>query len=437
MSIRVLTALVATAALSGPVFAHAPNCGRESFSKVVEDAAAGLRRHSNETQPRIQAGISQLKARHSWRDEEQAERARELLADAETEALDHKAAQLLATMDRLSEEGAQRPGDCTKLAELKATAAALGATVRKKSEIVLRRIEAAQALPAGTRLPRQPEASLERTPSLSAMPRVSLTTPQIDVVRAGPIEHPTENSPPAITATSVPWTAPWSAPLVPPPASAPPLGEWSVTTTPLAGDPLPAVVPPLPVPRRVAAIAPTVAPVSPPAKVGAPTTAASAAATYSVEEIKTAAKSGLPNWSANVASVIEHAFSKYGRPTAYVIGEEGGGAFIAGVRYGNGKLYMKGKSAGKVYWHGPSVGYDFGAAGSQTLFLIYGMREAKDIYRGFSGIDGSAYFIGGAGVTFLNNEEIIMAPIRTGVGFRLGASVGYVRFASKPTWNPF
>ena len=80
----VLTALVATAALSGPAFAQAPTCGRESFSKVVEDAAAGLRRHSSETQPRIQAGISQLKARHSWRDEEQAERARELLADAET-----------------------------------------------------------------------------------------------------------------------------------------------------------------------------------------------------------------------------------------------------------------------------------------------------------------------------------------------------------------
>ena len=193
-------------------------------------------------------------------------------------------------------------------------------------------------------------------------------------------------------------------------------------------------MPPLPEPRRVAAIAPTVAAIPPTAKPG---NGKPAGETYSIDEIKTVARGGLPNWSASVGSVIEHAFSNYGRPTAYVIGEEGGGAFIAGVRYGKGKLYMKGKPVAKIYWHGPSVGYDFGAAGSQTLFLIYGMREARDLYRGFSGIDGSAYFIGGAGITFLSNQEIIMAPIRTGLGFRLGASVGYLRFSSKSTWNPF
>jgi hypothetical protein len=186
----------------------------------------------------------------------------------------------------------------------------------------------------------------------------------------------------------------------------------------------------------VAAIAPTVAAIPPSAKAGAPRPASSGE-TYTIDEINAAARGGLGSWSASVGSVIEHAFSRYGRPTAYVIGEEGGGAFIAGVRYGKGKLFMKGKPVGTVYWHGPSVGYDFGAAGSETLFLIYGMREARHLYRGFSGIDGAAYFIGGAGITFLSNEEIIMAPIRTGYGFRLGASVGYIRFASRPTWNPF
>jgi len=434
MLIRMLTALFATAALSGSAFAQAQSCGPESFSTIVDDTAASLRRHSSETQPRIQAGISQLKARYRWRDAEQADRARELLSDAESEALDHKAAQLLATMDRLSEEGAQRPGDCAKLAELRATASALAATVRKKSDLVLRRIDTALKLPSGQQPLRQPEAALPRAPSLSALSRAPSQAQPLEVSRPGLDTQPAETSTAAVAAA--PWATPWAAPLVPAPSAPAPLGQWTVTTTPQAADPPAVVTPPLPTPRRVAAIAPSVAPIPPPAKSGAPRPA-TANETYSIEEINSAARGGLPNWSANVGKVIEHAFSHYGRPTAYVIGNEGGGAFIAGVRYGNGKLYMKGKPVAKVYWHGPSVGYDFGAAGSETLFLIYGMREARDIYRGFSGIDGAAYFIGGAGITFLNNEEIIMAPIRTGLGFRLGASVGYVRFASKPTWNPF
>ncbi len=435
MLIRVLTAFIAIIALAGSAFAQAQSCGRETFSKAVDDAAAELRRHSSETQPRIQAGIRKLTARHGWRDEEEVDRARELLADAETEALDHKAAQLLATMDRLSEEGAQRPGDCAKLAELRATASALSATVRQKTELVMQRIDAALTLPPGERLSRLPEPALPKPPSLSAMPRIPSHAQPLDVSR-----HTIEALPPdsktAATARA-PWTTPWAAPLVPPQSGAEaPVGQWTVTTTPQAMEPVAGAVPPLPTPRRVAAISPTVSAIPPPAKPGAPKPAA-ASESYSIEEINSAARGGLPNWSANVASVIEHAFSRYGRQTAYVIGEEGGGAFIAGVRYGKGKLYMKGKSVAKVYWHGPSVGYDFGAAGSQTLFLIYGMRQARDIYRGFSGIDGAAYFIGGAGITFLNNEEIIMAPIRTGLGFRLGASIGYIRFASNPTWNHF
>ena len=125
-----------------------------------------------------------------------------------------------------------------------------------------------------------------------------------------------------------------------------------------------------------------------------------------------------------VEGLVKHfvaARSVLGRPTAYVIGEEGGGAFIAGVRYGSGRLYLKHQKAGRVYWHGPSVGYDFGASGSKTLFLIYGLHETRELYSGFSGIDGSAYFIGGAGITFLSNNKVIMAPIRTGLGFRLAA----------------
>jgi len=432
MLIRALTALLAIATLSGGALAQTRECGRQSFSKVVDDAAAALRRHSGETQPRIQAGIRQLKARHSWRDQEEADRARDLLSDPETEALDHKAAQLLATLDRLSEEGAQRPGDCAKLAELRATAAALGSTIRSKSELVLQRIDAALTLPPGTRLTRPPEAALPKAPSLSPIPS-SASASHLDVARP---TMETRAPDTAVAAVGSKWSTPWAAPLVPPPATETPLGNWTVTTTPQPADQAPGVIPPPPIQRRVAAIAPTVAALPPSAKAGG-AKPASSGETYTIEEINAVARGGLGSWSASVGSVIEHAFSKYGRPTAYVIGGEGGGAFIAGVRYGKGKLFMKGKPVGTVYWHGPSVGYDFGAAGSETMFLIYGLREARHLYRGFSGIDGAAYFIGGAGITFLSNEEIIMAPIRTGYGFRLGASVGYLRFASRPTWNPF
>jgi hypothetical protein len=127
-----------------------------------------------------------------------------------------------------------------------------------------------------------------------------------------------------------------------------------------------------------------------------------------------------------------------GRPTAYVLGTEGGGALLAGLRFGKGKLYMRSERGVRdVYWHGPSVGTDLGASGSRTLFLIYRMHGTEDLYRTFTGIDGSAYFVGGVGLTLLKGGPVIMAPIRSGVGMRLGANLGYVRFTPQATWNPF
>ena len=151
-----------------------------------------------------------------------------------------------------------------------------------------------------------------------------------------------------------------------------------MTTTPQT-IPAPAALPPAPPsqsaaqPRRARSRPREIplAAVSPPPP---PSTPGKASDSYSIDEISGAARGVFGTISSNLASVIEHAFSKYGRPTAYVIGEEGGGAFIAGVRYGSGRLYLKHQKAGRVYWHGPSVGYDFGASGSRTLFLIYRLR---------------------------------------------------------------
>ncbi len=107
------------------------------------------------------------------------------------------------------------------------------------------------------------------------------------------------------------------------------------------------------------------------------------------------------------------------------------------MRYGTGTLYMRTGGTEKVYWHGPSIGTDFGAAGSRTMFLIYNLKQPGDLMRGFTGIDGSAYFVGGVGVTFLKGGDVLMAPIRSGLGFRIGANLGYIRFTPRPTWNPF
>ena len=119
------------------------------------------------------------------------------------------------------------------------------------------------------------------------------------------------------------------------------------------------------------------------------------------------------------------------------LGEDAGGAFIAGLRYGEGRLYTKFGRSRKVFWQGPSIGYDFGGEGTRTMVLVYNLRHPADVYRRFGGVQGSAYVIGGASVQLLKNGPVTLAPIRTGVGLRLGANIGYLKYTSQPTWNPF
>ena len=159
--------------------------------------------------------------------------------------------------------------------------------------------------------------------------------------------------------------------------------------------------------------------------------------TFSPDEIKGAGHRFFGTVSMEFARVVEYAFQRAGRPNGYILGEEAGGAFIAGLRYGEGTLYTKDAGTHKVYWQGPSVGYDFGAEGSKTMVLVYGLRSPGEIFTTYPGIDGSAYFIGGVGITFLARSHVTLAPIRSGVGLRLGANVGYLKYTREPTWNPF
>ncbi|MGH6735941.1 MAG: DUF1134 domain-containing protein [Methyloceanibacter sp.] len=159
--------------------------------------------------------------------------------------------------------------------------------------------------------------------------------------------------------------------------------------------------------------------------------------TFSMDEIKGTGHRFFGKVSVGFAKVVEYAFQRSGRPNGYILGEEAGGAFIAGLRYGEGVLYTKDAGEHRVFWQGPSLGYDFGAEGSKTMVLVYDLRSPGEIYSTFAGVDGSAYFIGGVGITYLARNDMVLAPIRSGVGLRLGANVGYLKYTRQPTWNPF
>ena len=141
--------------------------------------------------------------------------------------------------------------------------------------------------------------------------------------------------------------------------------------------------------------------------------------------------------SRGLAMVMQKAFSQWGEPNGYILGEEGSGAFVGGLRYGDGTLYTKNAGDLRVFWEGPSIGFDAGADGARTMMLVYNLPATQAIFSRFGGVNGSAYFIGGFGMTALTADNIVLVPIRSGVGFRLGANLGYLKFTDHPTWNPF
>ena len=141
--------------------------------------------------------------------------------------------------------------------------------------------------------------------------------------------------------------------------------------------------------------------------------------------------------SRGLAMIVEKAVSQWGLPNGYILGEEASGAFVGGLRYGDGTLYTKNAGDLRVFWQGPSIGFDAGADGARTMMLVYNLPRTDAIFERFGGINGSAYFIGGFGMTALVANNITVVPIRSGLGLRLGANVGYLKFTNRPTWNPF
>jgi len=159
--------------------------------------------------------------------------------------------------------------------------------------------------------------------------------------------------------------------------------------------------------------------------------------TFSVDEVIRQGHRFFGSVSRGLALVVQKAFSNWGEPNGYILGQEGGGAIVVGLRYGDGTLYTRNAGDRRVFWEGPSVGFDAGGEGARTMMLVYKLPATDAIYQRFAGIDGSAYFIGGFGMTALTANNIVVVPIRSGVGLRLGANLGYLKFTPKATWNPF
>lgn len=158
---------------------------------------------------------------------------------------------------------------------------------------------------------------------------------------------------------------------------------------------------------------------------------------YTAQEIVDSGHSFFGATSGGLATVIEKIFSSYGLPNGYILGEEGSGALIGGLTYGEGTLYTKNAGDHKVFWQGPSLGWDFGGQGSRNMILVYNLDDVPNLYNRFAGVAGSAYVVAGVGFNVLKNGNMLLVPVRTGVGARLGVNVGYLKLTEKPTWNPF
>jgi hypothetical protein len=159
--------------------------------------------------------------------------------------------------------------------------------------------------------------------------------------------------------------------------------------------------------------------------------------TYSKEEIRQQVEGFFAGTTRGLAELLEKAFADYGRPTGFIRGEEGSGALVVGLRYGKGLLQLKDREPVQVYWQGPSVGFDVGVHAAKNFTLVYNLTDPERIFQRFPGVDGSVYVVGGFSMNYQKSEEIILAPIRTGVGLRLGASIGYLHYTREENINPF
>ncbi len=367
--------------------AFSDTCTLEELTKTADEVGASLRRYNNDTMPKVQAKMQQLRLKKGWSPAKYRELAADYLHDSRIAGFDEKANELYLKIDQLSPRENDKKIECSRVSALRAAGLELLAVMKAKSAHTLSKID--QELKPKTKLfaksTRSNKSQEQQALASKGQPQgVAKPSRAREFAVKSPLKAPSVS-----TEDDVAVLAPERTP-----------GAWQTDTF-----------------RDENAPGPT--------------------KSYSIEEIRNATRGFFGTISTNLASVLEYAFKNLGRPTAYVLGNEGGGAFLAGLRYGKGTLYMREGGTRRVYWHGPSFGYDFGASGSRTMFLIYKLDKPEKLFRSYTGIDGSAYLVGGVGITFLKGGSVLMAPIRSGIGLRIGANLGYIRFSPTATWNPF
>lgn len=367
-------------------------CTASDYAAAVDRSGAVLSQASRDMQPKIQERMRRYKEVSGLADGDYEGAALEAIHDKRLEDLDAKSSELILKIDGLGRLPPGKAPSCAEISDIDAMAQELLGVVRTKSDYIVQRLDAAiaqaQASRPSGRTAGNDSPAKEKAPAGTRPAAKPDEARQAAAARPKPDDAYRPPAPPVVSGTdgSVP------------PADGP---EY------------------VPIPQDAQA-------------------AQAQEAGYSIDEIREATKGFFGPISAGLASVIEHAFKTSGRPAAYVLGSEGGGAFLAGLRFGKGTLYMRDKPQTRtVWWHGPSIGGDFGASGTRTMFLIYRLPNEEALFRRFTGVDGSAFLVGGVGMTVLKGGEVIMAPIRTGLGLRVGASVGYLRFTPEQTWNPF
>jgi hypothetical protein len=178
-------------------------------------------------------------------------------------------------------------------------------------------------------------------------------------------------------------------------------------------------------------------PVASKTAVSKPATAPGVADTYQQDEVVSAMSDFFGVTAEGAGAAVERIFRDQGRPVGYIAGEEISGAIGAGLRYGKGVLTLKGGGTRTVFWQGPSVGFDVGGNASRVFVLVYNLKDVDDIFHRFPGVEGSAYVVGGMGVNYMKGDQVTLAPIRAGVGLRLGASANYLAFSRKRQYLPF
>jgi len=176
--------------------------------------------------------------------------------------------------------------------------------------------------------------------------------------------------------------------------------------------------------------------VTPPVSNAARDSANAANDTYQKGDVIGAAEGVFGKGAEGLAGLIEDILKKQGEPNAYITGSEAGGAFVVGLRYGSGNMHHKVEGESKVYWRGPSVGFDFGGNAAKTFVLVYNLYDGEDLFTTYPAGEVAAYFVGGFNVSYLRRGDVVLIPVRLGAGVRLGANAGYMKFRKKGSWIP-